>query len=180
MSSAQSIAVTYNQQSSGYLRTDLQAANWWVMSDLTWNFVELFMVLSLRYADTLIKLRGEALAKGQEFLTWNDVQKCIDTVNVQVHEEHERKKVLQAFILVVILQWEICALTNKVSNGSYCLPAGIIAIAEINEALNSGDHQQTLAALLLPTAKLTGVNSATAKHYHDVLQYTKQLLCQVL
>ncbi|XP_073322441.1 ras GTPase-activating-like protein IQGAP2 [Pagrus major] len=97
-----------------------------------------------RYADTLIKQREEALAKGQEFLTWNDVQKCIDTVNIQVHEEHER----------------------------------IIAIAEINEALNSGDHQQTLAALLLPTAKLTGVNPATAKHYHDVLQYTKQLLCQ--
>ncbi|XP_069034270.1 ras GTPase-activating-like protein IQGAP2 isoform X2 [Embiotoca jacksoni] len=97
-----------------------------------------------RYADMLIKQRIEALAEGQEFLTWNDVQKCIDTVNVQVHEEHER----------------------------------IIAIAEINEALNSGDHQQTLAALLLPTAKLTGVNPATAKHYHDVLQYTKQLLCQ--
>ncbi|XP_041856233.1 ras GTPase-activating-like protein IQGAP2 [Melanotaenia boesemani] len=97
-----------------------------------------------RYADMLIKQRAESLAKGQEFLTWNDVQKCIDTVNVQVHEEHER----------------------------------IIAIAEINEALNSGDHQQTLAALLLPTAKLTGVNPATAKHYHDVLQHTKQLLCQ--
>uniref|UniRef100_A0A8D3D219 IQ motif containing GTPase activating protein 2 n=1 Tax=Scophthalmus maximus TaxID=52904 RepID=A0A8D3D219_SCOMX len=95
-----------------------------------------------RYADTLIKERAESLAKGQEFLTWNDVQKCIDTVNVQVHEEHER----------------------------------IIAIAEINEALNSGDHQQTLTALLLPTAKLTGVNPATAKHYHDVLQYTKELL----
>jgi len=57
---------------------------------------------------------------------------------------------------------------------------GIIAIAEINEALNSGDHQQTLAALLLPTAKLTGVNPATAKHYHDVLQHTKRLLCQVM
>uniref|UniRef100_A0A8C4IT36 IQ motif containing GTPase activating protein 2 n=1 Tax=Dicentrarchus labrax TaxID=13489 RepID=A0A8C4IT36_DICLA len=99
-----------------------------------------------RYADTLIKQRMETLAQGQEFLTWNDVQKCIDTVNVQVHEEHER----------------------------------IIAIAEINEALNSGDHQQTLSALLLPTAKLTGVNPATAKHYHDVLQHTKQLLCQVL
>uniref|UniRef100_G3P6Y9 IQ motif containing GTPase activating protein 2 n=1 Tax=Gasterosteus aculeatus aculeatus TaxID=481459 RepID=G3P6Y9_GASAC len=97
-----------------------------------------------RYADTLIKLREEALARGQEFLTWNDVQKCIDTVNVQVHEEHER----------------------------------IIALAEINEALNSGDHKQTLAALLLPTAKLTGVNPVTAKHYHDVLQHTKQLLCQ--
>uniref|UniRef100_A0A3Q2G637 Uncharacterized protein n=1 Tax=Cyprinodon variegatus TaxID=28743 RepID=A0A3Q2G637_CYPVA len=55
----------------------------------------------------------------------------------------------------------------------------IIAIAEINEALNSGDHQQTLAALLLPTAKLTGVNPAIAKHYHDTLHHIKQLLCQV-
>jgi len=54
-----------------------------------------------------------------------------------------------------------------------------MALAEINEALNSGEYQQTLAALLLPTAKLTGVNPATAKHYHDVLQYTKQRLCQV-
>uniref|UniRef100_A0A3Q2Y2T8 IQ motif containing GTPase activating protein 2 n=1 Tax=Hippocampus comes TaxID=109280 RepID=A0A3Q2Y2T8_HIPCM len=97
-----------------------------------------------RYADALSKQRAESLAKGLEFLTWNDVQKCIDAVNIQVLEEHER----------------------------------IIAIAEINEALNSGDHQQTLAALLLPTAKLTGVNPVTAKHYHDVLHYIKQRLCQ--
>ncbi|KAM4578822.1 ras GTPase-activating-like protein IQGAP2 isoform 1-T1 [Fundulus diaphanus] len=97
-----------------------------------------------RYADMLIEERAETLSKGQEFLSWNDVQKCIDMVNIQVQEEHER----------------------------------IIAIAEINEALNSGDPQQTLAALLLPTAKLTGVNPATAKHYHDLLHYTKQLLCQ--
>lgn len=60
------------------------------------------------------------------------------------------------------------------------LPSGIIAIAEINEAINLADPQQTLAALLLPTAKLMAVNAATAKHYHDVLQCTKQLLCQVL
>lgn len=60
------------------------------------------------------------------------------------------------------------------------LSSGVIAIAEINEAINSADPQQTLAALLLPTAKLTAVNAATAKHYHDVLQHTKQLLCQVL
>ncbi|MEQ2171820.1 hypothetical protein GOODEAATRI_014536 [Goodea atripinnis] len=98
-----------------------------------------------RYADMLIEERAETLSKSQEFLTWNDVQKCIDMVNIQVQEEHER----------------------------------IIAIAEINEALNSGDPQQTLAALLLPTAKLTGVNPATAQHYHDVLHYTKRRLCQV-
>lgn len=60
------------------------------------------MVLCLRYADTLIKERAEALAKGQEFLTWNDVQKCIDTVNVQVHEEHERKEVFQISRLHIV------------------------------------------------------------------------------
>uniref|UniRef100_A0A674ERE8 IQ motif containing GTPase activating protein 2 n=1 Tax=Salmo trutta TaxID=8032 RepID=A0A674ERE8_SALTR len=99
-----------------------------------------------RYADTLISLRAESLSQGLEFLTWNDVQKTIDTVNLQVHEEHER----------------------------------IIAIAEINEALSSGNPEQTLSALLLPTAKLQGVNPATAKHYHDVLQNTKLLICKVL
>uniref|UniRef100_A0A8C7UY73 IQ motif containing GTPase activating protein 2 n=1 Tax=Oncorhynchus mykiss TaxID=8022 RepID=A0A8C7UY73_ONCMY len=97
-----------------------------------------------RYADTLISLRAESLSQGLEFLTWNDVQKTIDTVNLQVHEEHER----------------------------------IIAIAEINEALSSGDPEQTLSALLLPTAKLQGVNPATAKHYHDVLQNIKLLICK--
>ncbi|XP_036453968.1 ras GTPase-activating-like protein IQGAP2 isoform X2 [Colossoma macropomum] len=97
-----------------------------------------------RYADTLISLRAESLAQGQEFLTWNDVQKCIDSVNFQVHEEHER----------------------------------VIAIAEINEALNSGDPEKTLAALLLPTAKIQGVNPETAKHYHDLLLHTKDLICK--
>uniref|UniRef100_A0A8C7N394 IQ motif containing GTPase activating protein 2 n=1 Tax=Oncorhynchus kisutch TaxID=8019 RepID=A0A8C7N394_ONCKI len=86
------------------------------------------------------------LSRGLEFLTWNDVQKTIDTVNLQVHEEHER----------------------------------IIAISEINEALSSDDPNQTLSALLLPTAKLQGVNPATAKHYHDVLQNTKLIICKVL
>uniref|UniRef100_A0AAR2L7X2 IQ motif containing GTPase activating protein 2 n=1 Tax=Pygocentrus nattereri TaxID=42514 RepID=A0AAR2L7X2_PYGNA len=100
---------------------------------------------SHRYADTLISLRAESLAQGQEFLTWNDVQKCIDTVNFQVHEEHER----------------------------------VIAIAEINEAMNSGDPEKTLAALLLPTAKIQGVNPETAKHYHDLLLHTKDLICKV-
>uniref|UniRef100_A0A673NLD9 Ras GTPase-activating-like protein IQGAP1 n=1 Tax=Sinocyclocheilus rhinocerous TaxID=307959 RepID=A0A673NLD9_9TELE len=87
---------------------------------------------------------SDSLAQGQEFITWNDVQKCIDIVNVQVHEEHE-----------------------------------IIAIAEINEALNSGDPEKTLAALLLPTAKLQGVNPANAKHYHNLLLSTKDLICKV-
>lgn len=56
---------------------------------------------------------------------------------------------------------------------------GVIAIAEINEALNSGDPEKTLDALLLPTAKLQGVNPANAKHYHDLLLTTKDLICKV-
>uniref|UniRef100_A0A8C7UYI1 IQ motif containing GTPase activating protein 2 n=1 Tax=Oncorhynchus mykiss TaxID=8022 RepID=A0A8C7UYI1_ONCMY len=99
-----------------------------------------------QYADTLISLRAESLSQGLEFLTWNDVQKTIDTVNLQVHEEHERKS----------------------------------SPLTINEALSSGDPEQTLSALLLPTAKLQGVNPATAKHYHDVLQNIKLLICKVL
>ncbi|TSM85920.1 Ras GTPase-activating-like protein IQGAP1 [Bagarius yarrelli] len=97
-----------------------------------------------RYADMLIKLRAESLAQRQMFLTWNNVQKCIDDVNFQVHEENER----------------------------------VIAIAEINEALNSGDAEKTFAALTLPTAKLQGVHPATAKHYHDLLLHTKDLICK--
>uniref|UniRef100_A0A4W5MGS5 IQ motif containing GTPase activating protein 2 n=1 Tax=Hucho hucho TaxID=62062 RepID=A0A4W5MGS5_9TELE len=65
-------------------------------------------------------------------------------------------------------------LTVNVTTCAVCLipPLGIIAISEINEALSSGYPNQTLSALLLPTAKLQGVNPATAKHYHDVLQNT--------
>ncbi|KAG2466905.1 ras GTPase-activating-like protein IQGAP2 isoform X1 [Polypterus senegalus] len=43
-----------------------------------------------RYADLLILLKTEAAFQGQDFLTWNDVQKCIDDVNNQVLEEQER------------------------------------------------------------------------------------------
>ncbi|KAJ8380391.1 hypothetical protein SKAU_G00011690 [Synaphobranchus kaupii] len=97
-----------------------------------------------RYADMLISLKSEAVSQGHEFLTWNDVQKSIDSVNSQVLEEHER----------------------------------ILAIAEINEALSTGDPEKTLSALLLPTAKLQGVNPSTAKHYHDLLQHAKAHICE--
>ncbi|KAJ8285564.1 hypothetical protein GJAV_G00028290 [Gymnothorax javanicus] len=97
-----------------------------------------------RYADMLITQKAEAVSQGQEFLTWNDVQKSIDFVNTQIQEEHER----------------------------------ILAIAEINEALSTGDPEKTLSALLQPTAKLQGVNPSTAKHYHDVLQHAKAQICE--
>ncbi|NXF80125.1 IQGA1 protein, partial [Sclerurus mexicanus] len=45
---------------------------------------------SQRYIDDLMKLKAQTSAKGNEFITWNDIQSCVDRVNKVVHEEHER------------------------------------------------------------------------------------------
>ncbi|KAM6425904.1 ras GTPase-activating-like protein IQGAP1 isoform 1-T1 [Liasis olivaceus] len=45
---------------------------------------------SQRYVDELFKLKAQMQNEGTEFLTWNDIQSCIDHVNIVVHEEHER------------------------------------------------------------------------------------------
>ncbi|KFU87108.1 Ras GTPase-activating-like IQGAP1, partial [Chaetura pelagica] len=45
---------------------------------------------SQRYIDDLMKLKAQTRAEGNEFITWNDIQSCVDHVNIAVHEEHER------------------------------------------------------------------------------------------
>ncbi|NWW62721.1 IQGA1 protein, partial [Ifrita kowaldi] len=45
---------------------------------------------SQRYIDDLVKLKARTSAEGNEFITWNDIQSCVDHVNKVVHEEHER------------------------------------------------------------------------------------------
>ncbi|XP_010190700.1 PREDICTED: ras GTPase-activating-like protein IQGAP1 [Mesitornis unicolor] len=45
---------------------------------------------SQRYIDDLMKLKAQTRAEGNEFITWNDIQSCVDQVNVVVREEHER------------------------------------------------------------------------------------------
>ncbi|NXA08604.1 IQGA1 protein, partial [Sapayoa aenigma] len=45
---------------------------------------------SQRYIDDLMKLKVQTSTKGNEFITWNDIQSCVDHVNKVVHEEHER------------------------------------------------------------------------------------------
>ncbi|XP_010157872.1 PREDICTED: ras GTPase-activating-like protein IQGAP1, partial [Eurypyga helias] len=45
---------------------------------------------SQRYIDELMKLKAQMRAEGNEFITWNDIQSCVDHVNIVVHEEHER------------------------------------------------------------------------------------------
>ncbi|KAH0620140.1 hypothetical protein JD844_014773 [Phrynosoma platyrhinos] len=45
---------------------------------------------SQRYIDDLLRLKAQVQAEGTEFITWNDIQSCVDRVNAVVHEEHER------------------------------------------------------------------------------------------
>ena len=42
-----------------------------------------------RYLDELVKLKDQAHAEKNEFITWNDIQACVDHVNMVVQEEHE-------------------------------------------------------------------------------------------
>uniref|UniRef100_A0A8C0GGJ5 IQ motif containing GTPase activating protein 1 n=1 Tax=Chelonoidis abingdonii TaxID=106734 RepID=A0A8C0GGJ5_CHEAB len=49
---------------------------------------------SQRYIDDLMKLKAQARTGGNEFITWNDIQSCVDRVNIVVHEEHESKWIL--------------------------------------------------------------------------------------
>ncbi|KAM9253748.1 ras GTPase-activating-like protein IQGAP2 [Dugong dugon] len=43
-----------------------------------------------RYADALLTIKLEALSQGQDSLSWNEIQNCIDMVNFQIQEENDR------------------------------------------------------------------------------------------
>ncbi|XP_032864996.1 ras GTPase-activating-like protein IQGAP2 isoform X4 [Tyto alba] len=55
---------------------------------------------------------------------------------------------------------------------------GIIAIGNINEAIDQGNPEKTLETLLLPTAKLQDVRPVNARHYQDVLHHAKAQKCK--
>lgn len=50
-----------------------------------------FLSWMCRYIDDLLKLKAQVRGEGIQFLTWNDIQSCVDRVNSAVHEEHESK-----------------------------------------------------------------------------------------
>lgn len=55
------------------------------------NVYWIWVLFSDRYIDDLVKLKAERSAEGNEFITWNDIQSCVDHVNKVVHEEHESR-----------------------------------------------------------------------------------------
>ncbi|XP_015704334.1 ras GTPase-activating-like protein IQGAP2 isoform X4 [Coturnix japonica] len=65
----------------------------------------------------------------------------------------------------LLTQAEIQGNINKINR--------IIAIDHINEAIDQGNAEKTLEALLMPTAKLQNVRPENAKHYQDVLHHAK-------
>ncbi|XP_059692453.1 ras GTPase-activating-like protein IQGAP2 isoform X7 [Haemorhous mexicanus] len=70
----------------------------------------------------------------------------------------------------LLTQAEIQGNINKINR--------IIAIGHINEAVDQGNPDKTLEALLLPTAKLQGVRPVNARHYQDVLHHAKAQKCK--
>uniref|UniRef100_A0A8C3KH87 IQ motif containing GTPase activating protein 2 n=1 Tax=Calidris pygmaea TaxID=425635 RepID=A0A8C3KH87_9CHAR len=70
----------------------------------------------------------------------------------------------------LLTQAEIQGNINKINR--------IIAIGHINEAIDQGNPEKTLEALLLPTAKLQDVRPVNARHYQDVLHHAKAQKCK--
>lgn len=46
--------------------------------------------------EELMRLKAAGRDEGCDYLTWNDIQACIDQVNLAVQEEHERTRPTQS------------------------------------------------------------------------------------
>lgn len=117
-----------------------RAAIWKQLSSSVTGLSNVEDEYSQRYIDELMRLKAAAREEGSDYLTWNDIQACVDQVNSNILEEHER----------------------------------IGAIGQINEALDEGDLQKTMAALQNPAAKLTDIDPSLAQHYYDILQEARR------
>lgn len=58
-------------------------------------------------------------------------------------------------------------------------PAELLAVAEINKAVDTGDSQKLLAALLLPSGGLDQVLAANASRYMTLLTRLRRRKAQV-
>ncbi|TSK20028.1 Ras GTPase-activating-like protein IQGAP1 [Bagarius yarrelli] len=177
-----------------------------------------------RYIDELMRLKAAAREEGSDYLTWNDIQACVDQVNTTIQEEHERiaaiglinealhegdpKKTLEAlqhpaakltdvdpsiaqhyFDKLLEARREKAHETRDPSAVLWLdeIQEGILqankdteealqfsqAIQAINEAVDSGDASQTLAALRAPGASLYGVTPECAQTYQNDLTKIK-------
>ncbi|CAN9507270.1 unnamed protein product [Ophioblennius macclurei] len=67
-----------------------RAALWRQLSSAVTGLSNVEDEYAQRYMDELMRLKAAAREEGSDYLTWNDIQACIDQVNLAVQEEHER------------------------------------------------------------------------------------------
>lgn len=71
----------------------------WTKNDSLWPVPWSFLVHS--YANALLSLKLEVLSQGQDNLSWNEIQNCIDMVNIEIQEENDRKYGMLSFSRIV-------------------------------------------------------------------------------
>uniref|UniRef100_A0A672HSN4 IQ motif containing GTPase activating protein 1 n=1 Tax=Salarias fasciatus TaxID=181472 RepID=A0A672HSN4_SALFA len=177
-----------------------------------------------RYMDELMRLKAAAREDGSDYLTWNDIQACIDQVNLTVQEEHERIAAIgqinealdegDPMKTLAMLQNPSAKLTDvdpsiaqhyhdkllearrekahetqdpsavlwldeiqdAISKANQDTREALLfsqSIQGINEAVDTRDAAQTLAALRHPGAGLYGVTSECAQTYQDNMSKIK-------
>uniref|UniRef100_A0A672HRH8 IQ motif containing GTPase activating protein 1 n=1 Tax=Salarias fasciatus TaxID=181472 RepID=A0A672HRH8_SALFA len=171
-----------------------------------------------RYMDELMRLKAAAREDGSDYLTWNDIQACIDQVNLTVQEEHERIAAIgqinealdegDPMKTLAMLQNPSAKLTDVDPSIAQHYhdkllearrekahetqdPSAVLWLDEIqdaiskanqdtresiqgiNEAVDTRDAAQTLAALRHPGAGLYGVTSECAQTYQDNMSKIK-------
>uniref|UniRef100_A0AAY5EVB9 IQ motif containing GTPase activating protein 1 n=1 Tax=Electrophorus electricus TaxID=8005 RepID=A0AAY5EVB9_ELEEL len=135
-----------------------------------------------RYMDELMRLKAVAREEGSEYLTWNDIQACVDQVNSTVQEEHESESaqlpvhVPSSGVILCTVLWldeiqEAVFESNKDTEEAQQFSQ---AIQAINEAVDSGDAANTLVTLRAPGASLYGVTPECAQTYQDELAKVKE------
>uniref|UniRef100_A0A8C4NU39 IQ motif containing GTPase activating protein 1 n=1 Tax=Dicentrarchus labrax TaxID=13489 RepID=A0A8C4NU39_DICLA len=213
-----------------------RAALWKQLSSAVTGLSNVEDEYAQRYMDELMRLKAAAREEGCDYLTWNDIQACIDQVNQTVQEEHERiaaiglinealdegdpmktlemlqnpsakltdvdpsvaqhyhDKLLEArrekahetqdpsaVLWLDEIQDAILkanqdtqeALQSPMADLFVFVSAVSQSIQAINEAVDSADPAQTLAALRNPGAGLYGVTSECAQTYQDDLAKIK-------
>uniref|UniRef100_A0A669B4D6 IQ motif containing GTPase activating protein 1 n=1 Tax=Oreochromis niloticus TaxID=8128 RepID=A0A669B4D6_ORENI len=162
-----------------------RAALWKQLSSTVTGLSNVEDEYAQRYMDELMRLKAAAREEGSDYLTWNDIQACIDQVNLAVQEEHERIAAIGLINEALdegdptktlsMLQSPSAKLTDvDPSIAQHYHDKLLEARREKAHAVDSGDAAQTLAALRSPGAGLYGVTSECAQTYQDDLAKIKQ------
>uniref|UniRef100_A0A8C1K1C0 IQ motif containing GTPase activating protein 1 n=1 Tax=Cyprinus carpio TaxID=7962 RepID=A0A8C1K1C0_CYPCA len=169
-----------------------KAAVWKQLSSTLTGLSNVEDEFAQRYIDELIRLKAAAREEGSDFLTWNDIQACVDQVNNTIQEEHERIDAIGLINEALDesgLQKTLAALQNPAAKLTDIDPSLAKHYYDIlQEARREKAHvcipkqthnpvfdsSQTLAALRSPASGLYGVTSECAQTYQDDLFRIKE------